>query len=102
MLLLRRGRSAGFRLRRAGLLERLLQMFFPLLSSPRLFVFFPLLTFTGIPRLPIFPLPSRLFFFLLPLPDLQDLGALREGRQTAHVQRTREIPLQPTFLIRPV
>ena len=101
MLLLRRGRSAGFRLRRAGLLERLLQMFFPLLSSPRLFVFFPLLTFTGIPRLPIFPLPSRLFFLLL-LPDLHDIGALREGRQTAHVQRTREAPWQPNFLIRPV
>ena len=101
MLLLRRGRSAGFRLRRAGLLERPLQMFFPLLSSPRLFVFFPLLTFTGIPRLPIFPLPSRLFF-LLPLPDLQDIGALREGRQTAHVQRTREAPWQPNFLIRSV
>ena len=101
MLLLRRGRSAGFRLRRAGLLERPLQMFFPLLSSPRLFVFFPILTFTGIPRLPIFPLPSRLFFLLL-LPDLQDLGAIREGRQTAHVQHTKEAPLQPNSLIRPV
>ena len=41
MLLLRRGCSAGFRLRRASLLEKLLQVFFPLLFSSRLFFFFP-------------------------------------------------------------
>ena len=49
MLLLRRGCSAGFRLRRASLLEKLLQVFFPLLFSSRLFFFFPSLFLRGSP-----------------------------------------------------
>ena len=97
MLLLRRGCSAGFRLRRASLLERLLQVFFPPLFSSRLFFFFPSQVFTGLPAARISPLPSRLFF--LPLPDLLDLGAPREGHQTTHVQLLKPAPLQPNFLI---
>ena len=77
MLLLRRGCCAGCRLRRDSLPEGLLQMFFPLLSSSRLFIFFPLPLFTGLPRLPIFPLPARLFFLLSP--ELLDLGAPLKG-----------------------
>ena len=97
MLLLRRGCSAGFRLRRASLLERLLQVFFPPLFSSRLFFFFPSQVFTGLPAARTSPLPSRLFF--LPLPDLLDLGAPREGHQTTHVQLLKTAPLQPNFLI---
>ena len=84
MLLLRRGRCAGFRLRRPCLLEKLLQVFFPLLFSSRLFFFFPSLSFTdflrsfyGAPPPPDFPPPSRLFFLLFP--DLLDIGAPQEG-----------------------
>ena len=55
MLLLRRGCSAGFRLRRACLLETLLQVFFPPLFSSRLFFFFPSQVFTGLPRRPNIP-----------------------------------------------
>ena len=68
--------SAGFRLRRAALLEKLPQVFLPLLFSSRLFLFFLSHFFTGHPRLPSSPLPSRLFS---PFPDPLDFGALQEG-----------------------
>ena len=70
-------------------------MFFPLLSSSRLFFFFPHTIFTWFPRLPNFPPSSRLFFFLLP--DLPDLGAVQEEHPTIHLQLQRQAPLQPKF-----
>ena len=51
--------------------------FFPPAFS---FSFPSLIFFTGLPRLLIFPLPSRSFFLFL------DLGAPREGQHTTHVQ----------------
>ena len=97
MLLLRRGCSAGFRLRRACLLETLLQVFFPPLFSSRLFFFFPSQVFTGLPRRP--NIPPTLPPLLSPLPELLDLGAPREGHQTTHVQRLKPAPLQPNLLL---
>ena len=84
MLLLRRGCSAGFRLRRAGLLEKLLQVFFPPLFPSRLFFFFLSQVFTGLPRLPTFPLFSRLYFLLFP--DPPDFDPPQEGHRTTQAQ----------------
>ena len=101
MLLLRRVAPQGFAFGdEACLPERLLQVFFPLLFSSRLFFFFPLPVFTGLLRLPSFPLPSRLFFLLLP--DLLDLGPPRENNTLPMSSSQKQTPLQPNFLIKTV
>ena len=74
-------------------------MFFPLLFSSRLFVFFPLPTFYGAPPPLLFPLPPRLFLF--PLTDLLDLGASPEGDKALPMCNSlRHEPLQPNLLIK--
>ena len=71
--------------------------FFPLAFS---FSFPSLIFFTGLPRLPIFPLPSRSFFSSSPTSALPERDStLPMCSSQAHTQDT---PLQPNFLIQTV
>ena len=52
--------------------------------------------FTGLPRLPTFPLPSRLFCLF---PELPDFGALQKDIELPRCSSRTHPPLQPEILI---
>ena len=86
MLLLRRGllRKVSPSARKPAYLRGCFRCSFLFFFPPAFSFSFPSLNFfTGLPRLPNSPLPSRSSFL-----QLLDLGAPREGQHTTHVQNS--------------